>query len=328
VEYALSSALVTGVTGFVGSHLAKELIRRGYKVFGVVRPCSSRDLHPLSDVRESITLLTADIVNYTSMANALRSTNPDVVFHLAALTPVRYSFEHPFQYEQINYLATMNICHAFLELPDFKKRFLLAASTAEVYGPDVKTPTTEDSPLNPSSPYAVSKAAADMYLRMASRVYDLNCVVMRPTNTYGRKYETGFIIEYLITSMLKGERPYVGAPDSVRDYIYVDDHVRAYVETMEKRKAGSHVYNAASGVGVSNRKLAEKIANIIGYDQNQIVYGSYPPGYPLRPIVSDQLEIVLDPERIRREVGWVPKTTMDEGLKATTAYWKQGMRDA
>jgi len=324
----LSSALITGVTGFVGSHLAKELIRRGYKVSGVIRPCSSRDLRPLSDIRESITLLTADIVNYTSIANALRSTNPDVVFHLAALTPVRYSFEHPFQYEQFNYLATMNICHGLLELPDFKKRFLLAASTAEVYGPEAKTPTTEDSPLNPSSPYAVSKAAADMYLRMASLVYDLNCVVMRPTNTYGRKHETGFIIEYLITSMLKGERPYVGAPDSVRDYIYVDDHVRAYVETMEKSRVGLHVYNTASGVGVSNHKLAEKIATITGYDQNHIMYGSYPPGYPLRPIVSDQPKIVLDPERIRREVGWVPKTTLDEGLKKTVDYWKRRMHEA
>ena len=82
-----------------------------------------------------------------------------------------------------------------------------------------------------------------MYLRMASRVYDLNCVVMRPTNTYGRKYETGFIIEYLISSMLKGSRTYVGAPDSVRDYIYVDDHVGAYVDTMEKQTTGLDVYN-------------------------------------------------------------------------------------
>jgi nucleoside-diphosphate-sugar epimerase len=100
------------------------------------------------------------------------------------------------------------------------------------------------------------------------------------------------------------------------------------MEIMENRKVGLHVYNAASGVGVSNRKLAEKIANIIGYDQNQIVYGSYPRGYPLRPIVSDQPEIVLDSDRIRREIGWTPKTTLDEGLKATAAYWKQRMREA
>ena len=139
----LASTLITGVTGFVGSHLAKELVRRGYEVFGVVRPCASRDLRSLDDIRESITLLTGDIVNYTSVVNILRSTNPSVIFHLADMTPVRYSFEHPFQYEQFNYLATMNVCHALMELPDFKKRFLLAASTAEVYGSGAKIPTPE-----------------------------------------------------------------------------------------------------------------------------------------------------------------------------------------
>ena len=162
-----------------------------------------------------------------------------------------------------------------------------------------------------------------MYLRMASCVYDLNCVVMRPTNTYGRKYETGFIIEYLISSMLKGSRTYVGAPDSVRDYIYVDDHVGAYVDTMEKQNTGLHVYNAPSGKGISNSELAEKIAELTGYDKKRIIYGSYPPGYPLRPIVSDQPEIVLDPRRIRADVGWTPKITLDLGLEKTVDYWKQ-----
>ncbi len=291
-----------------------------------MRHCAARDLKPLEDILDRLKLIMADIAHYPSVSNALRTANPDCVIHSAALTPVRYSFEHPFQYEQYNYFGTMNVCHAFMELPDFKKRFLLAASTAEVYGGGAATPTSEDSPLNPSSPYAVSKAAADMYLRMASKVFGINCVVMRPTNTYGRRYETGFIIEYLITSMLRDEKVYVGAPDSIRDYIYVDDHVNSYVQAMEKQVAGLHVFNVGSGKGVTNRELADNIADLIGYPRDQISHGTYPLGYPFRPKTSDQPEIILDPARIQKELSWTQKVPLKDGLARTRDFWAGAIR--
>jgi dTDP-D-glucose 4,6-dehydratase len=130
----------------------------------------------------------------------------------------------------------MNVVYALLHLRDFEKRKLLVASTAEVYGchDEKEKPLKETSCLNPSSPYAVTKAAADMYVRMASDVYGINGVVLRTVNTFGRKYETNFVVKYLVTSMLSGKKPYIGAPDSVREYIYLDDHVNAYLKSMEK----------------------------------------------------------------------------------------------
>ena len=315
--------LITGVTGFVGSHLAEELVEKGYKVYGTVRYTSHRDLKPIQTILDEIALVNGDITSFMSMKNVMRSIDPDYVFHLAALSPVRYSFDNPFQYELTNYQGTMNVIHALLGLPGHSKRRLLIASTAEVYGLQEEKPFKEDLHLRPTSPYAVSKAAADMYARMAARVYDLDCVILRPTNTFGRRFQAGFIVEYLVTSMLKGVTVYVGAPDSIRDYIYVSDHVNAYIVAMEMEKAKGQVFNVGSGCGISNRELASKISNIIDRDC-KICFGTYPPGYPARPIVSDQPYLVLDSTKIRKELGWVTKVSLDEGLGTVVKYWREG----
>lgn len=320
--FNLSKVLITGLTGFIGSHLAKELLTKGYKVYGLVRAISHRDLQPLQGILDKIVLLTGDLTSFLSMKNVMRSADPDYVFHLAAMSPVRYSFEHPFQYGVINYAGTMNVVHALMELPDYNKRRLLVASTAEVYGLQKEEPFEENLPLRPTSPYAVSKASADMYAQMANLVYDIDCVILRPTNTYGRRFQTGFIVEYLITNMLRGRRVYIGAPHSIRDYIYVSDHVQAYVLAMEKEEAGGQVYNVGSGCGTSNKELASKISNIINSD-GEMVFGAYPPGYPVRPIVSDQPYLVLDSTKIRKDLGWVPKLSLDEGLVEVIKYWRE-----
>lgn len=318
----MTTALVTGITGFIGSRLAEKLVEADYDVFGLVRPCASRDLKPIEPIRDAITLLSGDLTSLNSVTNVLRTANPDLIFHLGALSPVRYSFEHPFQYQEINYLGTLNLVHSLLELRDVKKRRLLAASSAEVYGIQPNEPFKEELPLKPTSPYAVSKAATDIYLRMAARVFGLNCVVMRPTNTYGRKREKAFIVEYLTTSMLAGQKVFVGAPDSVRDYLYVDDHVAAYLLAAERDTALGEVFNFGSGIGISNRDLALECSRILNFDSKNIVFGSYPPGYPMRPLISDQPYIVLDSGKAREQLGWKPKVQLEQGLRMVADHWK------
>jgi len=319
---SLSKVLITGVTGFIGSHLAKELLKRGDKVYGVVRHTSHRNLKPIQTILDKIVLITGDLTSLYSMKNVMRSVDPDYIFHLAAISPVRYSFEHPFQYEVTNYVGTMNVIHALLKLPDYDRRRLVIASTGEVYGLQEEKPFKEDLPLRPTSPYAVSKASADMYARMASLVYGIDCVVLRPTNTYGRRFQTGFIVEYVVTSMLRGTTVYIGASDSIRDYIYVSDHVRAYLLAMEKERARGQVYNVGSGCGISNKELASTISNIISF-KGKIVFGMYPPGYPTRPIVSDQPYLVLDSTKINKDLKWVPKVSLDKGLREVINYWRE-----
>lgn len=315
--------LVTGILGFIGSHLAERLIKDDHEVYGLVRRVASRNMDVIKSILKDVTLITGDITDYASTRNAIKTTNPDVVIHLAALSPVRDSFERPFEYQQTNLVGTMNVAHAMLELPDPQTRKIVAASTAEVYGLQEKKPLTETLALKPSSPYAVSKAAADLYVQMMFNTFDLHGSILRPANSYGRKFDASFLIEYIVTQMLKGEDVYIGAPDSIRDYMYVGDHVNAYMLAIQNTKADGQIFNAGTGIGITNRELAELIAKKIGYNQKKIKFGSYPPGYPFRPVISDQPYIVLDATKIKKTLNWTPTLGLDEGIDKTIAYFEE-----
>ncbi len=322
----MTRALITGIMGFIGSHLAQKLVDEKMEVYGLERRVANRNMAVIADLIQDITLVSGDCSDYVSVRNAVKTVNPDVIVHLAALSPVRDSFERPFEYQQANYIGTMNIAHALLELQDPQTRRLVAASTAEVYGIQKEEPLKETLPLRPSSPYAVSKAAGDIYLQMMFNSFNLKGTIMRPTNSYGRKFDTSFMVEYLVTKMLRGEKIYIGSPGSVRDYMYVDDHVNGYLLAMRNDKAIGQVFNVGTGIGVSNKELALLIAKKTGFDEKNIALGAYPPGYPLRPLVSDQKSIVLDSTKIRKELGWKPSVTLEEGIEKVIAYFKKGLK--
>lgn len=314
--------LITGITGFIGMHLARSLTQKGYEVYGVTKPSMSRDITAFKDFLRDVAVLTADVSDYQSIYNTLKAVDMDTVVHLAALSPLRDSFEKPFSYVQSNIVGTMNVAYSVLNLPDFENRKLIYASSAEVYGIQKVKPTKEEAALNPSSPYAVTKAATDMYLRMLTKVHGLNVTVMRCTNTFGRKLDTSFFVEYAVTNMLKGNRLYVGAPNSVRDYMYVDDHVNAYIKAIEHPKIKGEAFNFSTRIGRTNKEVAFQIADTIGYNKKNIVLGMYPPNYPMRPIKSDQPFILLDNTKARKMLGWEPKVGFKEGLARVVSYWK------
>lgn len=318
----MKKILVTGVTGFIGSHLALELSKSN-EVYGLVKYSTRSNMQRLNEFLGNIILLTCDITDLHAVTHILKSVNPDVIVHLAAMSPVRNSFELPFTYIQANVVGTLNIAHAMLDLPDFQQKKLVYASTAEVYGIQKKQPIREDAVLNPSSPYANTKSMTDTYLRMMTRVYRLNTTVMRCTNTFGRKLDATFFIEYLITTMLRGEKIYIGAPESLRDYMYVNDHVSAYVAAIAHREHRGEAFNVAPGNVISNRDLAVRVAEIMGYPKNSIIYGKYPPNYPMRPIESDQPFIDLDSTKVKKLLGWKPTVDLDRGLEMSVEYWRK-----
>ncbi|MFH1328021.1 MAG: GDP-mannose 4,6-dehydratase [Candidatus Bathyarchaeota archaeon] len=313
--------LVTGCTGFIGAALTRRLVEDGFNVYGLVRHVSSRELRQLEPVLDRVHLIEGDLASYHSVCSAIEGVQPGFVLHLGAITPVRFSFENPFPYISANFVGVANVVHSVLEKAP--KARLVCASTAEVYGfQERREPTKEIAQLNPASPYAVSKEAGDQYVRMAIKTYGLKATILRPNNTYGRRREKGYLTEYLISSMLKGETCYVGAPESIRDYMYLDDHVNAYLTVLNSDKAVGEVFNVSPGSPLTNRDLAETVAKIIKFD-GKMVYGSYPPGYPQRPAKWDPEYLMLDNEKIRRILGWAPSVTLEAGLRRTVENWKQ-----
>jgi nucleoside-diphosphate-sugar epimerase len=314
--------LITGVTGFIGSHLAKELSAK-HEVLGAVRPVIGRDMKSVQPFLEKTTIIRCDITDTQSVQNCLQKADPDVVIHLAALSPVRDSFETPMAYVRANIDGTLNIAHGMLKLPNFEKRRLLYASTAEVYGIQSDGLVPETAVLNPSSPYANTKSMTDTYLRMMTPVYGLNTTVMRCINSYGRKHDVGFYVEYVVTTMLRGEKVYIGAPDSTRCYMYVTDHVRAYLAALDHPEVRGEAFNACPGGELTNREVAFKIADMIGFNKKKIILGKYPPNYPLRPLASDQPHINLDAGKIKKVLGWRPTVALEDGLQRTIQFWKE-----
>ncbi len=301
------NVLITGITGFIGSRLASRLVRDGYNVHGLVRHTSERELSRIKEVISQVRLIEGDLGTFHSVLSAVEASEPEIIFHLGALTPVRLSFDDPYPYIATNFEGTVNLVHAILgEAPNAR---LIAASTAEVYGWQYgNKPIAEDALLNPASPY------------MADRVYHLKGTVLRPINSYGRTGEGGFYTEYLISKMLAGETCYVGAPDSIRDYMFAEDHVSAYVLAAKSAQAVGQVYNVSPGNPVTNSELAKMLTQMTGYT-GKIVFGSYPPGYPQRSKSQDPQYLVLDNSKISKELNWKPSHTLQEGLKLTVKMW-------
>jgi len=315
------NVLITGITGFIGSRLATRLVDQGDNVYGLVRHSSERELKRIEKIVSKIHLIEGDLVRFHSVLSAVETSDPNIVYHLGALTPVRLSFDDPYPYIGINFDGTVNLVHSIIRKSPNTR--LIAASTAEVYGwQPGDRPIPESAILNPASPYAVSKAAADQYIQMANRIYHLRGTVMRPINSYGRVWESGFYTEYLISRMLTGETCYVGAPDSIRDYMFAEDHVDAYLDVAKSEKAVGGVYNVSPGNPITNAELAKKLAGLTGF-KGRLVFGSYPPGYPQRPQSQDPAYLVLDNARIEKEVGWHPRYSLDEGLKQAVELWNR-----
>ena len=319
----MKKILITGITGFIGTHLALRLKQEGHIVYGITKPSVTKNLALFKEFLADVKIINCDISDYYSTYNIINKIDPDVIVHLAALSPVRDSFEKPFSYINTNIVGTTNIVQSLLKLQNHEEKKLIYASTAEVYGEQKSKLTKEDVALNPTSPYAITKAATDMYVRMVSNIYGLNTTVMRCTNTYGRKFDTSFFVEYLITTMLKKGKVYIGAPNSIRDYMYVDDHVNAYMQAIRLDHKSGEAFNFASQNEMTNKEVAFKIANALNFDTSNIILGKYPPNYPLRPLESDQTFISLNTTKAKRILKWKPQVSFKEGLNKTIEYWKK-----
>lgn len=312
-----SKIFLTGITGFIGNRLAEVLVEQGHEIHANVRYRAAEDYREIPYRIKGVSYHSCNLIDHIGLENLILQIEPEIVLHLAAVSPVRHSFINPIEYQIVNYLATINLIHTSLKLASLKK--FIFASTMETYGWQKEhKPFTEDLPLNPASPYAVSKVAAERYVQMAGKAYDLPYLVARACNTFGRKRSTRFITEYLITEMLKNSPPRIGSPGAVRDMMFVTDHVNAYL-TLVNTSVIQDTFNFGNGLTCTMLELAEMIKEKISYS-GEIVTG-FPSGYSERPIVDPFLS--LNATKAKKILGWEPKVSLDEGLVRTIDYWQK-----
>lgn len=300
----MKNVLLTGPTGFIGSHLAPKL--KDYEVFGLLRHSPRNAIVP-----ENVTPITGDLTDIYSLKKAMKECQPDYIIHTAALTPVRYSFDNPFAYAETNYIGTMNLIHAALETPNLKK--FIVSSTAETYKPQIGRKLVEEDELTGSTPYGVTKVAMDLYVRMAGKCFGLPFVLMRPSNTYGRKTEKGYLTEKIITTMMTSDKLVLdGSPTPVRDYMYVDDHVEGFLAALKSDRV-QEVYNISTGRATTVKELVDLAALELDW-HGQVFYGG-----KTRPY--DPESLVLDNTKARKDLDWEPKIRLEEGIRKVAEYW-------
>lgn len=307
--------LVTGGNGFVGKHLIPKILELDYDVYCLERFVTGR--YVLGAERYVKTVF-GDLKDYFAVRNIIRDVKPEYIIHLASISPVSYSYEHPNEVIETNFLGTVNLAEACLrEIPQFKQ--FLFAGTSEEYGNQEDFPIKETAELRPNSPYAVSKVASDKYLRYMNDAYGFPVTILRNFNTYGRKDNTHFVVERTIVQMLNNKDVYLGDPKPIRDFLYIDDHVNSYLVCLGNEKVVGDVFNYCTGRGVSIEQLINYISELLDF-QGKIVWYSIPE----RPL--DIKKLVGDNTKAKSIINWKPVYTLEEGLKLTVNFWKEKIK--
>lgn len=317
----VKKALVTGITGFAGSHLAEHLLSLGkYIVSGTYN--SSKTNPNIQHIEKKLDLHQVDLTEYEKVKTLLATTKPDVIFHLAAFPSPAESFKNPAGFLTNNITAELNILEAAKELGLVTTKILIVSS-AEVYGL-VKAhdlPIDEDTPLRPVSPYGVSKIAQDFLGLQYFMTHGLPVVRVRPFGHIGTRQSPEFVVSAFskkIAEIEKGNHApilTVGNLESKRDLTDVRDMVRAYELLLEKGKAGE-VYNAGRGESYIIQTVLEKL---LALSTVQIEIAQDPALF--RP--NDIPELRCDTTKISTEIGWKAEISLEKSLEDTLNYWRE-----
>ena len=306
--------LVTGAGGFIGSHLTARLVELGAKVRAVVRYNSRGDrglLEFLPDpVKAAIEVRAGDLTDpfWTREAAA----GCEIIFHLAALIAIPYSYTAPQQFLAVNGTGTLNLLEAARS--HGVERFV-HTSTSETYGTAQYTPMDEKHPLVGQSPYAASKIAADKLVESYHLSFGVPAAIIRPFNTYGPGQSARAVIPTIISQALAGDTIRLGLLTPVRDLTFVQDTVAGFIKIAGESKAIGEVINVGSGAAVSIGRLADLVMGLTGGHQTIIRDEAR-----VRPPASEVMELLCDNRKARELLGWRPETGLEAGLEATIRF--------
>jgi len=293
--------LVTGGAGFIGSELVERLCQDEEVI--VIDDLTSGKKKNLHKVRNKTVFYKMSVLD--DIKNILRDV--DVIFHLAAQIDIRRSLKDPIYDLNVNVAGTINL----IENASNLERIIFASSGGAVYGEPCYLPVDEKHPLNPISPYGISKATAEKYIQFYTSSYGLKASNLRYGNVYGERQdprgEAG-VIKIFLERIKRGKQPIIfGDGEQIRDYVYVDDVVEATIYAMKKEG----IYNVGSGIGTSLNSLLNIISTVTGR-RIKPVY--------IEPRKGEVKRIYLDITKVQRELGWKPKMSLKQGVEKV---WEQ-----
>jgi len=306
--------LVTGGGGFIGSHLCENLVLLGCQVTSFVHYNSRNDWGLIeylpSEIKENIEVISGDIQDPYYSEKAV--SGHDIVFHLAALIPIPYSYKAPLSYIRTNVEGTLNIMEASLKNHVEK---VVHTSTSEVYGTAKYVPIDEKHPLQGQSPYSASKIGADKIADSYYRSFSLPVTTIRPFNSYGPRQSARAVIPTIISQVLNSKDIFLGSLEPTRDFTFIDDTVEGFIKIAESEKCIGEVINIGSNIEISMGDLANKIISIIG---RQVKIESE--DKRKRPPKSEVERLICDKKKAKELLGWAPRINLEEGLKKTIEW--------
>jgi NAD dependent epimerase/dehydratase len=316
---ARDKVLVTGAGGFIGSHLTDALTRAGADVCALVRYNSRNDWGHLEgldkELLRSIRVVRGDVCDPYSLRSVLRGRT--LVFHLAALIGIPYSYSAPAAYVSTNVGGTLHVLQAALDLGLER---VIHTSTSEVYGTARYVPIDENHPLQGQSPYSASKIGADKLVESFHASFEMPVVTIRPFNTFGPRQSARAIIPTIITQALAGEVVRLGSLSPVRDLTYVEDTVRGFLLAAKADGVLGTVINLGSGSGISIGVLAQRIFGLLGI-QRRIEEDQE----RLRPASSEVMKLIASAQKAQDLLGWSPSIELNEGLSRTIEWLKSNL---
>jgi NAD dependent epimerase/dehydratase len=316
-ELSGSRVLVTGAGGFIGSHLVEGLVAEGASVRAYVHYNSRNDRGNLerlpAEVIEEVEVVIGEVQDSFSVARAVAGC--DVVFHLAALIGIPYSYVAPKSYVDTNIVGTLNVLEACRSAGVQR---LVQTSTSETYGTAQYTPIDERHPLQGQSPYSASKIGADKLAESYFRSMDVPVATLRPFNTFGPRQSLRAVIPTIIAQALHGETVRLGSLTPVRDFTFVTDTARAFIAMAVADEAVGRTLNAGSGQGITIGELAQLILELTGSDA-ELIHEEH----RVRPEASEVFELICDATQLRELTGWRPTVSLTDGLKAVIT-WMRG----
>jgi NAD dependent epimerase/dehydratase len=311
-------AAVTGAEGFIGSHLVEALVARGTRVRALVLYNSFNAwgwLEALpAEVLEHVEVVMGDVRDPRSALELV--SGADVVYHLAALIAIPYSYRAPSSYLATNAVGTLNVLEAVRTAGTGR---MVHTSTSEVYGTALRVPIDEEHPLQAQSPYSASKIAADKLAESYHLSFDVPVVTLRPFNTFGPRQSARAVIPTIISQLAAGHQEVrLGAVTPRRDFTYVADIAAAFVAvgSAPAERVVGRVLNAGTGTDITIGDLARTIGDLMERPVNLVADEER-----LRPAASEVMQLVADSTQLRTLTGWMPSRTLADGLRETIRWF-------